>query len=77
VPFRSVGIDVIQSRACRYRKAEIIVKRRRNTTTPLDRTARSDYRPLAPVTILLRPTGLPYASIRSAQQGNRNRRALT
>lgn len=59
------------------KEAEILVERWRKHYNTMRPHSSLDYRPPAPEAILPRPTGLPYASLRSAQEGGRNRRTLT
>lgn len=59
------------------REAEILIDRWRshyNTVRPHSSLA---YQPPAPEAILPRPAGLSYAALRSVQQDDQNRRALT
>lgn len=56
------------------REAEILIERWRQHYNTLRPHSSLGYLPPAPQTILPRPVGLPYATLRAAQQGDLNRR---
>ena len=59
------------------REAEIIIGRWRTHYNTVRPHSSLGYRPPAPEAILPRPAGLPYATLRSVQQDDHNRRDLT
>jgi putative transposase len=59
------------------KEAEILIGRWRQHCNTVRPHSWQGYRPPAPEAILPRPAGLTYAPLRSAQQGEHNRRTIT
>jgi len=58
-------------------EAQVLIERWRQHYNTVRPHSSLGYKPPAPEDILPRPAGLPYATLRSAQQGDHNRRTLT
>jgi len=58
-------------------EARVLIERWRQHYNTVRPHSSLGYKPPAPEAILPRPAGLPYATLRSAQQGDLNRRTLT
>ena len=58
-------------------EAKVLIERWRQHYNTVRPHSSLGYKPPAPEAILPRPAGLTYATLRSAQQGDHNRRTLT
>ena len=63
--------------ALHHWEAQVLIERWRQHYNTVRPHSSLGYKPPAPEAILPRPAGLPHATLRSAQQGDHNRRTLT